>query len=61
VRLKHYEHDEQFDELHPAQPDPELADDDLYLYPTENPKVDIFFTGFLSHMKGIQVYHPRTR
>jgi hypothetical protein len=38
-------HDEQSEEPQLAQPDPEPADEDLNLKPTENPKEDIFFVG----------------
>jgi hypothetical protein len=40
-----YEHEEQFDEPHVAQEEPCPLDDDVNLYPTENPKEDIFFFG----------------
>jgi hypothetical protein len=38
-------HDEQSEEPQLAQLDPEPADEDLNLKPTENPKEDIFFVG----------------
>jgi hypothetical protein len=38
------EQDEQFEDEQPAHPDPD-PEDDFELYPTENPKDDIFFLG----------------
>jgi len=46
-------HVEQSEELQVEQPDPDdPVDDDLSLKPTENPKEDIFFVGFVVPQDG---------
>jgi hypothetical protein len=46
------EQEEQFEEEQPEQDEPPAGADDLNLYPTENPKDDIFFSGFFAPQEG---------
>jgi hypothetical protein len=44
--------DEQFDEPQLEQPEPPPVEEALNLYPTEKPKLDIFFEGFAAPHAG---------